>query len=140
LYQVEELFHKVLRSNSISYVKYVTRSHELVVASTSLLDFELQIALLDGTVIKEGSLKSREYFVFEVDEDFGQILLRVKQTKVQENIDMASLKVIDTGDIPNYKGNLVMYIAKKIIKFLIIMASIVGVLGVAFYQYRKKQS
>ena len=140
MYQVEELFHKVLRSNSISYVKYVTRSHELVVASTSLLDFELQIALLDGTVIKEGSLKSREYFVFEVDEDFGQILLRVKQTKVQENIDMASLKVIDTGDIPNYKGNLVMYIAKKIIKFLIIMASIVGVLGVAFYQYRKKQS
>jgi hypothetical protein len=121
-------------------VKYVTRSHELVVVSTSLLDFELQIALLDGTVIKEGSLKSREYFVFEVNEDFEQILLRVKQTKVQETIDMASLKVIDTSDIPNYKGNLVIYIAKKVIKFLIIMASIVGVLGVAFYQYRKKQS
>jgi hypothetical protein len=75
-----------------------------------------------------------------VNEEFEKILLRVKQTKVQETIDMASLKVIDTSDIPNYKGNLVMYIAKKVIKFLIIMASIVGVLGVAFYQYRKKQS
>ena len=50
------------------------------------------------------------------------------------------LKLINTSDIPNYKGNLVMYIVKKVIKFLIIMALMVGVLGVAYCQYREKQS
>lgn len=52
LFQVEELFHRVLKRNSISYSKYVTRSHELVIMSTSLLDFEIQVALPNGTVLK----------------------------------------------------------------------------------------
>lgn len=52
---------------------------------------------------------------------------------------MDKLKLIDTSDIPNYHGNLIIYLVKKVLKFMIIVVSIVGVIGLAVYTYRKKQ-
>jgi hypothetical protein len=52
---------------------------------------------------------------------------------------MDKLKLIDTSDIPNYHGNLVIYLIKKVLKFMIIVVSIVGVIGLGVDMYRKKK-
>jgi len=66
LFQAETLFHKVLKKNSISFNKYMTRSNEIVIVSTSLLDFAVKVSYPNGKEIGEQDLLTRKFTVFEI--------------------------------------------------------------------------
>ena len=50
---------------------------------------------------------------------------------------MSKLKLIDTSDIPDYQGNLAVYLLKKLLKLVLIAISLAVILCGAYYLYLK---
>lgn len=85
----------MLKKNSISYKIYRTvKENSLVVKSTSLLNFDVEVIGSEGKSLGVKGLKSRGVVVYVLGEKEEKVRLIIKGTKIEEELVMNKLETI----------------------------------------------